>query len=86
MRARSVRSVANRLSASCLPIGAGDIASLASPGAALPSLAVSLSSGEPATIFGSCSARSSGLIASNCFEMARSTLRSDGVLTRPTIR
>ena len=42
LRARSVKSVANRLSASCLPICAGAIASLASPGAASddPSLAV----------------------------------------------
>ena len=52
LRAFSVRSTAKRLSASCLPICAGAIEPLASPGAAAlkPSLARRPASGEPAVM------------------------------------
>ncbi len=89
-RACAVRSTVNFFSASCLPICAGAIAPLASPGAAPPptlepSRAPSVSSGEPATILAKSSNRSSGLILRNSPEIAYSALRSVCVLTAPTI-
>ncbi len=89
-RACSVRSVVNLRSASCLPIAAGAMAPLASPGAAppaapLPSLAVWPSSTEPATICARLSASSSGLTFSNWREIANSALRRKLVLSMPSI-
>ena len=77
LRACSVRSTANFFSASCLPIAAGAIAPLASPGSPPtpePSLARRFSSGEPAMILANSSASTSGLIFSNSFEMPSSRL------------
>ena len=51
-----------------------------------PSVAASASSGEPSTMLANSSASASGLIFSNCREIAISALRSDGVLSMPTIR
>ncbi len=89
----SVRSTVNFFSASCLPMAAGAMAPLASPGAAPPaaddppeepSLAPCPSSGEPAMIFGSWSDRSSTLSFSNWRLMATSALRRCLVLSMPT--
>ncbi len=69
-----------------MPICAGAIASLASPGAAEPSVVPSRSSGEPLTMRANSSVSVSDLIASNWREIATSALRSDGVFTMPTRR
>ena len=74
LRACSVRSVVNFLSASCLPMAAGAMAPEPSPGAPLPtpepSVAPWPSSGEPSVMRARWSARSSGLIFSNCRDTA----------------
>ena len=90
LRACSVRSTVNFFSASCLPMAAGAMAPLASPGAAppaaplLPSLAPWPSSGEPEMTFGSASDRSSTLSFSNWRLMATSALRRFLVFSMPT--
>ncbi len=90
LRACSVRSTVNFFSASCLPIAAGAIAPLASPGAAPPaapeepSLAPCPSSGEPAMIFGRLSDRSSTFSFSNCRLIATSASRRRFVFSMPT--
>ena len=90
LRAFSVRSTENRRSASCLPICAGAMAPLASPGAAgasaEPSYAPSFSSGEPATMSPKRSPSASGPILSNSREMPRRPLRRLGVRTMPYTR
>ncbi len=78
-----------RFSASCLPIAAGAIAPLASPGSAgvlLPSLARCPSSGEPARSLAKLSVRSSILIRSNCFEIESSAAFRRVVFSMATIR
>ena len=64
------------------------MASLASPGAASdePSVAPSLSSGEPLTIRAKSSVSVSALTCSNWREMPSSALRSEGVFSMPTTR
>jgi hypothetical protein len=69
-----------------LPSCAGAIALLASPGAPADSLAISFSSADPFTMRAKSSVRTSGLIASNCFEIAISALRNDGVFKMPINR
>src|SRR3546814_862148 len=91
LRACSVRSTVNCFRASCLPIWAGAIAPLASPGTAPPlsddpSCAASASSGEPPTISANPSVSVSTLIFSNSREMPRSVLRNPPVLTIPPTR
>src|SRR6185312_5799463 len=91
LRACSVRSMVNCASASCLPICAGDIAPLASPGAEpppilKPSLALCPSSGEPPTTSANFSTNASGLILSNSAEILTRTLRRLRVRMQPTIR
>ena len=70
-RARAVRSEAKRLSASCLPMAAGGMAWLASPGvpAAKPSLAPWASSGEPLTMRAKSSVSVSTFTFSNSREI-----------------
>ncbi|MPM87447.1 hypothetical protein SDC9_134543 [bioreactor metagenome] len=86
-RACSVRSTVNFFSASCLPIWAGAIALLSSPGWLLePSRAPRCSSGEAATIRAKSSVSTSGLIRSNWREIPIRALRSEGVLSMPTSR
>ena len=68
----SVKSIAYFFSASCLPICAGAIAPLASPGSPpmpLPSLAAKYSSGEPLTMSGSLSESASMPSFSNSLEI-----------------
>ena len=89
--ARSVRSTEYFLRASCLPMAAGAMAPLASPGAAPPpvcepSLACSADSGEPPTILAKLSVSCSSLIFSNSPDMDMRALRRLGVLSRPTTR
>jgi len=79
LRARSVRSTAYFASASPLPIAAGAIAPLASPGAALPSVACIRSSGEPDTILPKPSPSASAFTRSNCRLIDSNTLRSPWV-------
>ncbi len=88
LRARSVRSVQNCLSASCLPIAAGAIAPEASPGAPTrePSVGASAASGEPFTMDGKSSPSASAFTCSNWRLMAISALRRVGVFTAPRTR
>ena len=74
-RARSVRSTANFPSASCLPMGAGAMAPLASPGVAAPSVAGRAASGLSFSTSGIASARSSGFTRSHWRLMASMALR-----------
>lgn len=90
-RACAVRSVVNFFSASCLPIAAGAMAPLASPGAAVwpsekPSLGNRPSSGEPATICAKCSLSAAGFSFSNSLEIANNALRRPRTLRMPTSR
>ena len=90
-RACSVRSVVNCLSASCLPICAGAMAELASPGPApppirKPSVEACPSSGDPATNSAKRSFSISGFILSNSLEIDSSTLRRPRVSTMPSRR
>ncbi len=86
LRACSVRSVVKRLSASCLPIAAGAMASLASPGAAPLSAAPCAASGDCASSVAKRSQRSSTFTRSNCLLMLSSGPRSAGVFSMPTSR
>ena len=87
-RARAVRSEAKRRSASCLPIAAGGMAWLASPGVpgANPSLATCPSSGEPLTMRAKSSVSVSTLTFSNSPEIRVSTLRRRSFFRSPTRR
>ena len=88
-RARAVRSEAKRLSASCLPMAAGGMAPLASPGAAAaakPSLAPWASSGEPLTMRAKSSVSASTFTLANSREIRISTSRSRSFLRSPTSR
>ncbi|MCY1213127.1 hypothetical protein D9M72_248900 [compost metagenome] len=84
----SVRSTANFLRASPLPMAAGAMAPESSPGAPLPmpvpSWARICASGEASQILGKLSARSSTLIFSNCFDRPNSGLRRLCVFSMPT--
>ena len=89
--ASSVRSLQNCLRASSLPIWAGAIALLASPGTAppptwKPSRALSFSSMEPLTTSSNFSVSVSSLTFSNSLLMLSSSLRRPLVLRMPTIR
>ena len=86
-RALSVRLTANFFSASCLPIAAGAIAPLASPGAAssVPGTSAA-SSGEPATICASSAPRRLTSTRSNCRLIDCSRRASRSVLSRPNSR
>ena len=91
LRARSVRSTENCRSASCLPICAGAIAPLASPGAPAPptlepSAADSAASGELARILVKSSASASAFTCWNCRLIAYSALRKVGVFRQPNSR
>ncbi|MCY1448158.1 hypothetical protein D9M71_648120 [compost metagenome] len=89
LRACSVRSMVKRLRASCLPMAAGAMAPLASPGAAAalkPSLAPWPFSGESPTYSSKRSVSASTLSLSNSPEMADSPWRRLGVLRMPTMR
>ena len=87
-RAFSVRSTVKRFSASCLPICAGAIAPLVSPGAPAPkpSLAASPASDEPLVIRAKLSQSASTLMRSNCRDTDSSAFLSDAVLSIPTSR
>jgi len=78
--------VVKRFSASCLPIAAGAIASLASPGAAPVSLAVEAASGEPASSVPKFDIRSSTWMRSNCRDTPISAPRNEAVFSSPTTR
>ncbi len=89
LRAFSVRSTENRARASCLPMTAGAMAPLVSPGAAPPvepSLADRLSSGEPPTIFWNSSVNASSLILANSRESPRKLCWRSGVFKKPMTR
>ncbi len=91
LRARSVRSTENCFSASCLPICAGAIAPLASPGVPTeptcdPSAAPSAASGELARILAKSSVSASAFTWRNCRLIAYSALRSVGVFRQPSTR
>ena len=78
LRARSVRSTEYLARASCLPMAAGAMAPLASPGTAppptwKPSLADSALSGEPSTIWAKRSVSASSLILVNSLDIDAST-------------
>ena len=90
-RACSVKSTVNCFKACCLPICAGAIAPLASPGTAppptlKPSLAVKPCSGEPLRISSKRSVSVSALIFSNSLEILVKAWLKPLVFNMPTIR